>query len=198
MNNNNNKRKVLIIILIVSLVSTMMYLRGCMIYWHSAPFLWADPRLMSKKTIAVCSREYPNQQNFEKALEKKGFRIVPYSDVQSIEPAEFDKRGKHSGLELDWLPPEVIEKVKNDLGVDAILYEWSMPFKGLGMWVGHCTMSLIDIETGESLVSSRLDAGGAFSEKGALAKIVNKTVNMMMKSAKSGKSWHYGRIPRWQ
>ena len=98
----------------------------------------------------------------------------------------------------DWLPPEVIEKVKNELGVDAILYEWSIAARYLGMWAGHCAILLLDIETGKGLSRGRLDTTGAFSEEGALDKIAKKTVNMMIKSAKSGKNWYWGYRPQWQ
>lgn len=188
----------LILVLIAVLISPMILFRGCIIYVHETPFLTANPEVLDIKTITICSKESSNEQNFAMALRKKGFLIVPYSDVKSIAPAEFDKRGSRGGLERDWLPPEVIEKAKKELGVDAILYEWSRAARYLGMWAGHCEMSLIDIETGGTLAGSSLDTTGAFSEQGALDKIAKKTVNMMIKSAKSGKYWDWGDRPQWQ
>lgn len=187
------------LVLMAVLISPMILFRGCIIYVHETPFLSANSEVLDLKTITILSGESSNEQNFAKALRKKGFLIIPYSDVKSIAPAEFEKLViLHGGLARDWLPPEVIEKVKNDLGVDAILYEWSITSNNLGMWVGRSEMILLDIETGERLSRGWLDSAPAFSKQGALDKIAKKTVNMMVKSAKSGKNWYWDHRPQWQ
>ena len=187
----------------IPLLLAVLTLQGCMRYWHNVPFLDAGPKLLSNKTITVYSekrhKSAPEKPYFEIALKKKGFHIIPYSDAKRIAPDEFEKHEPTSRFTLlimrTWFSPKLIETLKDEYALDAILYEHSYFYKYLGLWSGHCEFSVIELSTGKKLATGWLDVDGAFSPQGALDKTARRVVDMMISSAKSGKTLRLGLIP---
>jgi len=188
----------------VPLILALMALQGCTRYWHETPYLRANPELLSNKTISVYSsysRKYPpDKPYFEIALKKRGFNIVPYNDVRKLAPKEF-KNYEPSGIFYSqsfwnrWLRPSLIESLKNEYDLDAILYESTIVYKYMGLWSARCEFSVIDVSTGKSFADGWLDVDGAFSPQDAMAKTAKRVVDMIISAPKSGKTLRLGLIP---
>jgi len=186
------------------LLLAVLTLQGCMRYWHKAPFLDAGPKLLSNKTITVYSsysrKHPPEKPYFEMALAKKGFYIVPYDEMKKLAAGQMDRYEPHVTFYLltflkDWISPELIESLKKEYGLDAILYESTYVYKYMGFWSARCEFTVIDVSTGNIFATGWLDVDGAFSPQDAMAKAARRVVDMMISSAKSGKRLNLGLIP---
>jgi len=99
----------------------------------------------------------------ESALMMKGFRIVPISKIREIVSIGIGYK-EGMALEAGMLTTEVLDKIRTEAGVDAIILgsvsdAWCDPMWTPSCWI-ECSFQIINTKTGELIVSANISDDG--------------------------------------
>jgi len=115
----------------------------------------------------------------ESALMAKGFRLVAYSKIRDIVSVEV---GFQEGMALDagMLTPRVLERIREETGVDALILgsvsdAWCDPMWMPSCWI-ECSFQMIDTKAGEILISANVSDDG-WSLQSAANQTAEKAIN---------------------
>lgn len=117
----------------------------------------------------------------EGALMGKGWRLVPFSRMRDVLSAEV---GYRNGMALDagMLTPAVMQRLKGEVGADAILLgsvsdAWCNPLWAPSCWM-ECAFQLISTSDGSLMVSGNVSDDG-WSIQSAATQMATKAANQI-------------------
>lgn len=174
--------------LLLFLIAVVAFLSGCGILPASYVVVSPSANIPSLQTIAVWRfRDGGKVANsgdiatraIESAFMTKDFRLVSYSKIRDVISVEIGFNEEMS-LDAGMLTPRVLQKIREETGVDAIILgsvsdAWCDLMYTPSCWI-ESAFQMIDTKSGEIIISANISDDG-WSLQSAAKQMAEKAVN---------------------